>query len=152
MTTADPGPESFEHYPRGPLRLRWARRDLFAGLVAQVRVLAEPGRRGGARRLAELGTLPDEVLGALRPGLAAGGSARVEQGYVHASDAEGRGVPLFEAGSPAHAALVLFDGCTPLREAAQALAASLGWEPARAFAYARGVFLHLVSLGICAPR
>lgn len=150
MTAADLEP--FEHYPRGPLQLRWARRDLFAGLVAQVRVLAEPAQRGEAHRLAELGTLPDETLGGLRPGLAIGWSTGVEQGHVRASDAEGRGVALFEAGSPAHVALSGFDGCTPLHEAAQVLAASLGWEPAHAFAYARGVFLHLVSLGVCTPR
>jgi hypothetical protein len=45
-----------------------------------------------------------------------------------------------------------FDGRTPLREIAEGVRAVSGWEPERAFAYVRGVFLHLVTLGVCVPK
>jgi hypothetical protein len=149
--TVDVG-ERFEAFPRAPLPLRWQRRQLLRLFTDEVRILLEPGRQGAACRLADLGTLPDEVLGRLTPCLAEGCPLRAQGGALWASPEGAQPLRLFGAESQARRVVERFDGRTPLREIAEGVRAVSGWEPERAFAYVRGVFLHLVTLGVCVPK
>ncbi len=42
------------------------------------------------------------------------------------------------------------NGYTPLLTIGEGLAEAMGWPPERGFAFARGLFLHLVQLRVCA--
>jgi hypothetical protein len=143
--------EPFEAFPREPLALRWRRRHLLSLLTDEARILLDPQRRGSACRLADLGTLPDEALELLKPGLAPACRLRREGDAVWADPGLGGPIRLFATTSPASGLLDRFDGRNRLGEIVAALADERGWPRERALAYARGVFLHLVSLGVCLP-
>ncbi len=84
-------------------------------------------------RIADLGTLPDEILELMTPILAPHYAAE----------------PL---GAELAAVVRAIDGRSTMRQVADRLAAEAGWDGVHAFGYARGVFLHLVSGGHCLPR
>jgi hypothetical protein len=46
----------------------------------------------------------------------------------------------------------LFSGQLSLGDIGRRLAGEMGWDEARGFAHAKGVFLSLASQGICTPR
>lgn len=145
--------ETFESYPRGRLSLRWGRRQLLSALTSEVRALFEVRRQGALRPLADLGEMPDELLELMTPRLAEGSRIEVKDDSVW-------GVPplstyplrLFSADSLAAVVLARVDGQTPLGVIAGRAADERGVGRTRAFACARGVFLYLVSLGVCVPR
>ena len=59
---------------------------------------------------------------------------------------------LFSIYSPALSVFNNFNGSKSLGEAAEELAREYGWQPSKAFAYARGVFLALVVTGLAIPK
>lgn len=150
MTKTDP--EGFESFPRGRLSLRWDRRQLLSALTSEVRVLFDVHRWGASRRLTDLGEMPDELLELMKPGLADGVQIVNKDGFVWGHLPLGQPQKLFSAHSLGAAAFRRFDGQTPLVVIARRLAEEVSWDEARTFACVRGVFLHLVTLGICLPR
>lgn len=151
MTFGDP--DGFEGFPRGRLSLRWDRRRILSVLASEVRILADENRWGATRRLADLGSLPDDLLELLTPTVVPDGEIAESDGFVWGRLPPARKqTRLFRAGSPAASAFEGFDGHTQLAATARRLAEELGWESSRAFAYVRGLFLHLVTLGFCRPK
>lgn len=151
MTPGDS--DGFESFPRGQLSLRWDRRRLLSVLTSEIRILTEASRWGATRRLADLGSMPDDLLGLLTPALVAESEITERDGSVWGElPPARRPVKLFHAGTPAASVFERFDGQTTLAAIARCLAEDLGWESSRAFAYVRGLFLHLITLGFCIPR
>jgi hypothetical protein len=130
VTKAIPG---FAAFPRRPLTLRWHRRQMLTSLATELRVRSQRRDGGNDMKIADLGTLPDEILELMTPILAPHYAA--------------------EQFGPAFSAVIeRMDGRSTLREIAGRLAAETGWNADHAFAFTRGVFLHLVSEGNCLPR
>lgn len=123
-------------FPRGRLTLAWTRRHVLSSLVTEARVSRDEAAGGTVVKLADLGTMPDEILELQRPLLF--GAATAERSVI---------LRLGEA----RQAAARFDGRTTLGEIAHQMAGELGWDEAYAFAYTRGVFLQLVSEGLAAP-
>ncbi len=145
--------EAFDRFPRGRLSLKWDRRQVLTAFVTELRVMADERRGGSAYRLSDLGTLPDDIVELLTPTLAPLCTFVERHGFVCGYPRFGkRPVRLFSVASPAKPAFACFDGRTPLGAIARRLQNELGWESARAFAYVRGLFLHLVTLGFCLPK
>jgi hypothetical protein len=144
---------AFELFPRGDLPIAIGRREALLKVVTDLRVRAGQGRGGNAHRLSGLGSLGDEVLGLLSPMLLP--DCRIEEGeglvWARLSGAR-RPVALFPADSPARSVFDRFDGQTMIESLARTLAAEQEWAEAKAFAYVRGLFLHLMTLGVCAPK
>lgn len=106
---------------------------MLTSLSTELRVRSERRTGGNDMKIADLGTLPDEILELMTPILAphyAGERFGSEFGEV----------------------VRAMDGRSTLRDIAARLAAGTGWDACLAFAFARGVFLHLVSAGHCLPR
>jgi hypothetical protein len=144
---------AFELFPRGDLPVAIDRRQALLAVVTQFKVCDGQSRGGNAHRLSGLGSLGDEVLGLLSPALVPG--CRIEEGeglvWARLPGAK-RPVALFPADSPARSVFGCFDGSTTIDVLAGRLAAEQEWTQAKAFDYVRGLFLHLVTLGVCAPN
>lgn len=122
----------FASFPRARLTLQWNRRQLLTSLTTELRVRSERNTGGADMKIAELGTLPDEILELMTPHLTS-----AYQGDEH---------------GPAFALTVdLIDGRLTLRQIADRVAAACQWDRGYAFSYARGVFLHLASHGCSRP-
>lgn len=145
--------DAFDTFPRGRLSLKWDRRKVLSMFATELRVLADARHGGSAYKLSDLGNLPDDLLELMTPVIVPGCTITERQELMWGGFARStRRVRLFSAASPARRVCESFDGRTPLGVIGRRLAEETGWEPTRAFAYTRGVFLHLVTLGFSLPR
>jgi hypothetical protein len=101
-------------------------------------------------RLADLGTLPDQVLFGLRPTLCAGVSIVVDGDRVCARSRDWV-IELYPAQHPAATLLEHFNGRTTLADIADAAAPMLEIEPSQARAIAKDALIRLTALGVCIP-
>lgn len=144
-------PFAFETFPRGDLQLKIDRRQMFMTAVTAAKVREGRQRGGNAFTLSSLGNLADELLGLLSPTLVPECRIESANGFVWAHVSGQDPIKLFPSDSPAHAIVTRFDGRTMIEVLARELGADQGWEAAKAFAYVRGLFLHLTVLGVCLP-
>lgn len=150
---SDRDPYAFHTFPRGDLQVPIGRRQALLTLVTESKVRDGQSRGGNAFKLSALGSLADELLGLMTPAPMPGCRVTEEKGLVwaHLSGQE-QPVELFPAGSPARSVFDRFDGRTRLEVVAHDLAAEQDWEAEKGFAYVRGLFLHLITLGVCVPH
>lgn len=146
-------PEAFEQFPRRELRIRHSRRQFLRLLALEMEVAQGQAADGAAYKLSRLGTLADEQLALVRPGLAPGVSIAARDGVVYGRLAESNETrALFSDHWLTAATLRDMDGRNALAEVASGLAARTGWPRPVAFAFARGLFLHLVEQCVCVPQ
>jgi hypothetical protein len=142
----------FAAFPRGDLAIRIDRRQLLRSVVTEMRVAEGKSQGGKAMRLAELGTIPDEHLAVIRPVIVSSCTVEESNGFAWAKlGTFGPRLKLFPLEAPARQLFMAFDGGTSLGELAIRLAEETGWDASHARAYTRGVFLHLISRGVCLP-
>lgn len=141
----------FEQFPRGEIRLSTPRRRFLTELMAEIHVYNKKSEGHVGRKLSDLGCWPDENLRPVIPIIIPGCKIEAEGDYLSGTAVGGKPVLLFSQGSPASLVFTLFDGTNSLDEIADTLAHQAGWTAEKAFAYARGVFLSLVMLGLCRP-
>jgi len=145
--------EIFENFPRGPLVFGSSRRQLLTGLVINYRVAEGEAEGGAGYRLAHLGSMSDETLADVVPLVRP--DCRISLGddcVLAALPGRAEPVRLFAWAPAPLAAFNIMNGETPLGDIGEALAEELGWSPERGFAYARGLYLHLVQLRVCLYR
>ncbi|MBZ0276769.1 MAG: hypothetical protein K8I60_11520 [Anaerolineae bacterium] len=143
---------AFDQFPRGSLKWRYTRRELWATIKANAEVKYEESLGGTALTLAELGDWPDEHLAELVPMVTPHCQIEVRDGLVYGQPPNGNRVCMFPVDSPALEAFNGFNGLNLLIEVSHDLADVTGWDMAHSFAYTRGVFLTLVKAGICQPK
>lgn len=144
--------ERFERTGYAPLTFPRARRDLLPAAVEWYRARSDATEARPAFRLSKLGTMPDDELADMTPAIAPGSQISVRDGMVWGR-APGSDTPaaLLPATSPGLDAFNAMNGSSTLGEIAASVAAETDWPPRRAFAFTRGLFLHLVSLRVCVP-
>ena len=151
MTERDP--YAFETFPRGDLSLPISRRQALLTAFTESKVRDSQSRGVNAFKLSALGTMPDELLALMTPRPVTGCRLAEQDGvivaYLPRAD---RPVTLFPADSPAMSVYRRFDGQTMIEVMAREMAADREWEQNKAFGYVRGVFLHLITLGVCWPK
>ena len=144
---------AFDQFPRCDLSLKLDRRQVLFGVATQFRVRQERSRGKATYRLSELGSLTDEQVAPIAPMMVPGLALLEHQRFLWADHpSPKRRVRLFPLESPARLAFDRFDGQTLIDTIAGDLAVATGGDKPHAFAYVRGLFLHLVTLGICVPR
>lgn len=121
----------FAGFPRQRLALHWNRRQMLTLLGTEVRLRSQTGG-AGRLKIPDLGTFPDDILELMTP--------RLASWYV-----------LDSFPPPFATAVALMQHGHTLHAVAEQLRISTGWEGKHAFRYVRGVFLHLVSRGLCLP-
>ncbi len=156
MSTPEPAAyDAFENFPRGQLTFRFTRRQLWSALTNEFVVSGNRQHGQAAFSLADLGEFIDEDLGPIVPVVTPGCKISVEDGFVCGlPPTVTESIQLFPIPSPALSVFNLFNGQTSLGEAADRFNGPPGedWDPARRFAFVRGLFLCLVLAGICAPK
>ena len=143
---------AFEKFPRGYLNFTVSRRQFLPTLIKDFLVSCERDEGKPVRKLSELGVRPDEELGPLCPRVVPGCKITVQEGMVWGQPPRAlRPIRIFPVESPALIAFNLFNGKTPLAQAAEQVAEENGWDADRSFAYVRGFFLWLVLVRVCQP-
>lgn len=143
----------FDKFPRQDLPFPIRRRELLPALVRELVVFSQATQGRLAYRLSELGSLPDEQLAVIVPVLNAGFEIYVEQDHLWARDDHaGSCFEEFPLVKENTLTFNMFDGTRNLGEIGKRLALEMGWEEARGFAHARGLFLSLASHLVCVPR
>lgn len=145
--------ETFENFPHRALTFGSRRRQLLAGLAVNLRVAHGEAEGGIGYKLSHLGSMADHELAAVIPVVRPDCRISMGDGCVLAAlPDETETVQLFALDPAPLAAFNKMNGETPLGRIGQALADELGWPPGRGFAYARGLYLHLVQLQVCVYR
>ena len=143
----------FENFPRRDLSFTHNRRQFLRSFVTEVEVSLGRERGGEGYSLAKIGSMPDETLSQLMPDIVPDCKISVAGGSVWGQlPDDKRPRALFVMEPEALFAFNLMDGQTTLGEIGRRLALELGWPAERAFAYSRGLFLHLILARVCAPR
>jgi hypothetical protein len=145
-------PDRFEQTGYAPLTFPRSRRELLPAALEWWHARSEASGVRPAFRLSELGTMADDELSELTPAIVSGCQISVRDGVVWGRP-PGSGAPaaLLETTAAGLCAFNAMDGRTTLAEIAHAVAAETGWGRERAFAFTRGLFLHLVRLRVCVP-
>ena len=151
MTMSTPAQdEDFENFPRRDLVFGSSRRRLLTGLAINLRVAEGEAEGGVGYKLAHLGSMADDELAAVVPVVRPDCRITIGDGCVLAAlPDKATPVRLFAWEPLPLAAFNKMNGRTPLGRVAATLAEELGWPPERGFAYARGLFLHLVQRRVC---
>lgn len=145
-------PEGFEQTVYEPLTFPRSRRELLPAALEWLHARSEASAERPAFRLSELGTMADQELSELTPAIVPGCEISVRDGIVWGRP-PGSAAPaaLLETTAAGLCAFNAMDGRTPLAEIVLAVAAETGWARDRAFAFTRGLFLHLVRLRVGIP-
>jgi len=151
---ADPDEEfPFEQFGRGELPINLPRRSFFSGLLDEISVYNGEMIGGVGLKLTELGSRPDEELYGIIPLILPGSQVHIEHPFVVGKAPDGdRSYRLFTVSSPALVVFNLMNGENALSEIADGLRRHTGWDEVRSFAYVRGVFLSLVTIGMARPK
>jgi len=145
-------PIDFRRFPRRDLTFRLTRRGLLQQCAREMEVWAGEARGGHGYALAHLGSLPDDALALLVPAIIPGSQISVVEGCVWGQPPDAaQPSPLFALDPVALAAFNGMNGRAPLQAIAADLALDTGLDLAEAFAYTRGLFLHLVQMRVCLP-
>lgn len=143
----------FEQFGRHALPIQLPRQSLLSALLNEISVHSGEARGGEGRRLTELGSRPDEELYGVVPLILPGSQVHIEGRVVLGKPPAGeRTYRLFSVQSPALVAYNLMNGENALAEIADSLRQHTGWDEAHSFAYVRGVFLSLVTIGMAQPK
>ena len=128
------------------------RRGFFSALVREMIVAAGSSRGRAGYALADLSSLPDEVLSGLVPEVNPAFEIRVESGWLCSRNSNtGADIHLFELSAQNVYVFNRFDGCHTLSEIATDLASSAGCELQDAFAFTCDLFLLLARQYVCMP-
>jgi hypothetical protein len=145
-------PEAFELFPRRALHLAHSRRQFLNLLRLELAIAEGRAVNGSAYKLPQLGLLADEQLAGVRPVIVAEAGITVGDGVIYGRLPDRAGVrPLFALHTMTALAFNGMNGRNTLGEIAADLALAAGWPPPRAFAFARGLFLHLVEQRVAMP-
>ncbi|MHB0875948.1 MAG: hypothetical protein ACYC5O_07885 [Anaerolineae bacterium] len=137
-----------------------SRRAAFRLPLQEARVMLGALRGKLPARLADLASLPDEQLAAIRPVLSQLFQVSVRDGWVCARLKQ---PPATEHGAPVEVCLFpmeqenliaynLWNGQHDLGETSQELASALDWPAERAFAHVRELFLSLAGRLVVVPK
>jgi hypothetical protein len=141
---------AFEDFPRKPLTFPSSRRQLFTDTIMQLRVIEGQSRGGVGHQLGKLGCLPDAELAPYVPLMRADCQISMTDDFIWGRlPDEAQPIRLFPREQATLCAFNSMNGRTTLRTIGNRMAMEMNWDPKRGFAFARGLFLHLVQLRVC---
>lgn len=141
-----------DEYPRKALSFTCNRRNFFKALLNETVVTLKTVQGGLSFRLSELGCLPDDQLARVIPTMNPGYEIYVEEGYLWTRNKQTSKVfKEFLLNEENRRTFNLFNGRNTLGEIGWQLSQEFGWEEAKAFARARGLFLSLADHQVCQP-
>lgn len=143
----------FEHFPRRDLSFKMSRRGLWQTAVLEMEVYEGQAQGGAGYKLANLGSLPDAAIAQIIPLVLPNCRITVADEVVYGQlPGTAHTITLFPCELATLCAFNQMNGRIPLDEIGRYVAAEMEWLPERAFAFVRGVFLHLVQVRVCVPQ
>ena len=140
-------------FPRRNLTFKLSRRGLIQTIALEYEVSTGKDQGGVEHKLWQLGSAADEKLFRLKPYIIAGSQITTCETSIWclpSGNSESKRLFLIE---PATLYVFnMFNGRNTLHTIARNLAQHMAWPEDRAFAFVRGLFLHLVQLQICLPK
>jgi hypothetical protein len=141
------------NFPRRNLSFKVSRRGLIQTIALEYEVLTGKDQGGMEYKLWQLGSVANEKLFRLKPCIIAGTQITTRESSVWGQPPESaESKRLFSMEPATLYAFNLINGRNTLHTIARNLAQQMTWSEEQAFAFVRGLFLHLVQLRICLPK
>ena len=146
-------PFDFENYqPQGNIAIPVPRRGLLSAMISEVKAYNKKVDGAPTLKMSDLGLLPEDEFGMLKPMVVPGCKIKLEDKKVWATPPAAREpLLLFPVEAPALTAFNHFNGQTTIGQICQALSEKTDWPEQKSRAYTRGLFLKLVSMRVCVP-
>jgi hypothetical protein len=144
-------PADFTNFPYQELEVRIPRRDLMQQMVEQLHIVSQAERASSAFKLSDLGLIEFQQLKTLIPFIIPPYQVAVMNGIICMQEGKREQVELCTADEFTAAVLSLFDGKKNIADISHHLAKTTALTAGQCDAYARGLFLTLVSCGVCRP-
>jgi hypothetical protein len=141
----------FIHFPYGELDVRIPRRDLVQLVTQQLHIFSQAERASSALKLSDLGLMEFPQLSTLIPFIIPPNKVKVRNDAIWVQEGQQAQTQLCGADEYTSAALELFNGKKSIADIARDLAQTTPLKAVQCDAYVRGLFLTLVSCGICRP-
>jgi len=143
----------FLNFPRRDLVFKFSRRALLQTISMEYKVVEGKARGGKEYKLAQLGSVSDTQMAYLIPHIIPDTHITTRDGSVWGQK-EGSNQPkrLFLIEPATLFAFNLMNGRNTLHDISLCLAEEMHWPYDQAFAFNRGLFLHLVQLHFCVPQ
>jgi hypothetical protein len=145
-------PVDFIGFPYLELEVRIPRRDLMQQVAEQLHIFSQAERARSAFKLSELGLMELQQLKTLVPFIIPPYQVTVMNGVICMQERNREIIELCSADEFTAAALYLFDGKKSITDISHRLAKTTTLTINQSDAYARGLFLILVSSGVCLPK
>lgn len=142
----------FINYPYKELEIKVPRRLLLQLAIQELHIFSQPQRQDAAFKLSMLGEMEIKKIKTLVPVFIKPFKVFVLNGIVSIRDNNKEIVGLCKADELSSLAIKLIDGKKDIAEIAGHLSQLNGTPIEKCTAYVRGLFLTLVSFGICIPN
>lgn len=144
-------PVDFIGFPFQELEVRIPRRDLMQLMVEQLHIVSQAERTRSAFKLSDLGLMEFQQLKNLVPFIIPPYQVTIMNSVLYMQEGNGEKNELCSADEFTAMALHLFDGKKSIADISHHLAKTTALTADQCDAYARGLFLILVSCGVCRP-
>ena len=141
----------FTRFPYQELEVRIPRRDLMQQVAEQLHIFSQAERARSAFKLSDLGLMEFQLLKNLVPIIIPPYQVTVMNGVLYMQEGNREKIELCSTDEFTSAALHMFDGKKSIADIALYLAKTTDLTADQCDAYVRGLFLTLVSRGICRP-
>lgn len=142
----------FINYPYKELEVKVPRRLLFQLAIQELHIFSQPERQDTAFKLSTLGELELGKIKTLVPVIIRPFKVIVLNGAINILDDKNQSIELCPADEHSNLAIKLMDGKKDIAEIAGLLSRRTGLSEDKCSAYVRGLFLTLVSFGVCMPK
>ena len=143
----------FQEFPRRDLMFKLSRRQLLQTISLEYKVGEGKAQGGKEYKLSQLGSLSNAQLTNLIPHIISGCQIISHENSVWGQLPDSSQPKRLFLSEPATLfAFNLINGRHNLHDISICLAEEMQWPQEQAFAFARGLFLHLVQLRFCVPQ
>ncbi|KAA3665366.1 MAG: hypothetical protein DWQ04_00970 [Chloroflexi bacterium] len=143
----------FLNFPRRDLVFKFNRRALLQTISMEYKVVEGKARGGKGYKLPQLGSLSNKQMAYLIPHIIPGSQINTRDGSVWGQlQDSSQPKRLFLIEPATLFAFNLMNGRNTLHNISLSLAEEMQWSQEQAFAFTRGLFLHLVQLRFCVPQ
>lgn len=139
------------HFPYQEMEVRIRRRDLMQQVAEQLHIFSQAERARSAFKLSDLGLMEFQLLKNLVPFIIPPYQVIVMNRLLYIQEGNREKIEVCSADEFTSAALAQFDGKKSIADISHQLAKTTTLTASQCDAYARGLFLTLVSCGVCRP-
>ncbi len=143
---------SFWDYPYADLSIRIPRRQLFTLLIKELHIFSDDEKNNGSLKLSSLGSMEDKMLEKLIPFIKSENNIFIKDKVIVLDNKSlDEPLKLCCADELSQFVIELFNGKNSIKNISRSLSMHADISLVQSFNYTRGLFLTLVSFGVCVP-